>query len=120
MKSIGSNQLKLIQGELGKQHGMASTADAEQRRGDWMERAAAVVVVIAKYRMEFTPDDIRHFVVNKIGEPHSPKVWGALSSVAQRAGVMKKSGRWTHTTFPQAHRRDIPVYKSLLYKGDSK
>lgn len=84
----------------------------------WKEAAAEVVRRVASDRAEFTTDRIWALLEKdhpNLGPPHEPRAMGAVMRKAAKAGLIEKTDRVTRTERPEAHRRDITVWRSLKH-----
>lgn len=77
----------------------------------WMESALAVVPDIPM--VEFTGEDLRHFVVAKVGSPHHSNAFGAMVNAAVRKGLITATGEWRKMKLKSSHARKTPVYALL-------
>lgn len=87
---------------------------------EWRALAQAAVGKLAVHRPEFTTDDVWDALEEwEAVETHEPRAMGAVMRTACRAGAIAKSGMVVPTRRKSAHGRDIPVWKSKIYKGES-
>jgi len=80
-----------------------------------MRRAFAAVEACARAEAEFTTDDVWRLL--EAGGPligHENRFLGKVMSEAAIRGWCVKNGKQVRTGRVEAHRREIPVWKSLL------
>lgn len=58
----------------------------------------------------FISEDIRLWLSPRIGRPHTPKVWGALTMKLIRAKKIFATGQWVHMNEKRSHGRQTPQY----------
>ena len=100
--------------------GMKTSGEKLKRRGmhaayfnepeAWRVAAMIVISELTAACAQFTSDDVHAAVTARIGEPHHPNVWGALTRKAVNAGVMKRTGRIVPSTRSSRHSNMIPEY----------
>lgn len=74
----------------------------------WRKRA---LKGIPHYRGEVaTGEQLRLFIVRKIGEPHNPNVMGALIRQALQLKLIARTGAWEHMKTKKSHGRMTPTY----------
>ena len=101
-------------GSLGPLFESAAARDEALRRvGEnsqpWKDRAQALVATVPGE--EFTGEDIRNHVSDRIGNPHPYNAWGALGMGSLRAGLIEDTGRRVSTTKKSSHARSTPIYR---------
>lgn len=79
---------------------------------EWMSVALTELRdgVKAALPWEFTGEDIRHWIVGRIGAPHHNNAFGALTNSALRRGLIKATGRLQPMKDPSSHARQTMVY----------
>jgi hypothetical protein len=99
-----------------KQDGMGR-ADAHAEP-DWMSTAYRAVSVVAKHRVELTPDAVIGLLKHwEAWPPREPRALGPVMLKAAKSGLISNTGKWVNSALPERHCRPIPVYKSLVYEG---
>lgn len=89
-----------------KERGMAQTLEAE--REEWLIGALIALRHFA-IRGDFKTEDFRAWY--KI-EPHSHKVWGALTNRACKHGWIAWTGRYAPSTSPKTHGHPVKVWRA--------
>jgi hypothetical protein len=84
----------------------------------WKAAAAEVVRKVALGREEFTTDRIWGVLEREFStlETPEPRAMGAVMRRAAKDGLIEKTDRHLPTARPEAHRRPIPVWRSLVCK----
>jgi len=85
---------------------------------EWVSRAYRIVEHLARLHTEFTADHV-HRAASVFGLPSAPdpRAWGPVMMRARKTGIIFKTGKYVHSTRPECHRRPIPVYMSMIYRG---
>jgi hypothetical protein len=98
--------------------GMSRAAEAEERRHPGFQAAAVELIrSIAAKQQSVHIDDV--LTASEL-RPHHPNAWGAVWSRAIREGIIAKTGqRRRCRTDAGKHAHDYPVYRSLIWRGDS-
>ena len=58
-------------------------------------------------------EDIKKFVIPKIGEPHDPHAWGAVWMHASRLKYIEKTGLHPNMKKASSHARESPQWRRL-------
>lgn len=80
----------------------------------WKYEATWAVYDIAYEAREFTTDDVWNLLTMRGFDTHERRALGAIMQRAIRARLIKRSGRWTESTRPEAHNGPKPIYNSLI------
>ncbi len=97
-------------GSAARDSAIAVAADADP---DWIRRARTVIAELARTRPTVTADD----VWAEIDQPVSdPRALGAVFTWAGDAGYLARTTMTVPSTRPEAHRRPIRVWQSLVYQ----
>ena len=88
---------------------------------NWMERALnfaeqAIVLNGELKSPNFTGEDIRFLVANRIGEPRHPNAYGALVSTLIKRNIIVPTGEYRAMKDNTSHARKTPVYKAYENK----
>lgn len=84
----------------------------------WAAYAYQAVVVISKYRPEFTADPVWALLAQwEVPPPHEPRALGPVMLKAVRSGVCVKTDRTRRSVLPQRNMRPIAIYRSKIYDG---
>ena len=86
----------------------AALAQVEDHAQGWCDRARAVLPSYPE--AQATGEDLRLFVVQRIGPPHHHNATGAMIRGAIRSGILREVG-FGHTTTERSHARRTPVYE---------
>lgn len=62
-------------------------------------------------------EEIRAYITEKIGPPHSPNVWGALTMRMRREGYLEPTGEYRKPKDPTSHARKTQEYVVLGAPG---
>jgi hypothetical protein len=97
--------------------GGALRDDALQRVEDhapvtWIDAARKMVKELAMRQEVVTSDDLW---LSGLAKPPEPRALGAVFMWAARQGLLKNTNTTTPTSQPQAHKRPIAVWSSLIY-----
>lgn len=84
----------------------------------WLASAREAVLVTARAVEEFTTDRV-WWQLDRWGvpPPREPRAMGAVMRGAVAAGVVRGTDRVVKTSRPEAHKRPIPVWRSLVREG---
>ncbi len=106
----------------------ARVAEGERRReaegervgehapDEWTRYALAAVRQAARSAEEFTTDEPRAELERRgIGDPPEPRAWGAVMREAASRGWCEATDQTRPTERPDAHRRPVRVWRSLVY-----
>jgi len=103
--------------QLAKEGAERATEHAEKVDPGWKKEAYSVIYGIAQQNEFLNADDVWKGAKRwGLPEPPDNRAWGSIWVRAKRAGVVEKTGRFTTTKRPVAHRMDIPIYRSLIYQ----
>jgi hypothetical protein len=93
-----------------QQTGIAATLAAEHDA--WRERAIELLGLYAKGKQGAFSTDEFHAAWTDLGysEPHSQAVWGAVTQVARKRGLIKATGQWVLSKRPAAHARPCQLW----------
>lgn len=87
-----------------------------KKSSGWIQEAVLVVMDycdVNKGRL-VRWEEVRAYVSSRIGDPHHPNVWGALSMKCIRgAKLFKDVYKTTHATDPVSHACRVPVWQVL-------
>lgn len=90
---------------------VAQVAENSEELG-WMPRAfAAVPSVLADLPAEFPAEAIRIAITLRIGEPHTPNVWGAFTNSLIKKKFIEETGHWIAMLGSKSHGRRTPMYR---------
>lgn len=79
----------------------------------WRNWALSYIDQWARLNDTFTAEDVKNQIIEQIGHPHHPNVWGALFSTAVKRGWVTQES-YTRGKLPDAHAHHMIVWKSLL------
>jgi hypothetical protein len=89
--------------------------------GEWRERASEMIEGLARRLPDFTADEVREEAERVgLGEPHHFNAWGAVMMAAARRGLIRKTMTVRPSQRKEAHGHCNPVWRSLVFGGDSK
>ena len=93
------------------EEGMQRTLDAEREL--WISDAMEALERYSRLpgRHEFTTEAFRAWFNRP---PHSPKVWGALTNRACKAGVIEWTGKYIHSVSPKTHGHPVKVWRACF------
>jgi len=78
----------------------------------WQDHAMAQLRRFAAQRGEFTMEQFRYeFLTQGNDEPPSPNCWGALTTAAQRAGVIEHTGKYVKAVSARTRAHRVSVWK---------
>lgn len=80
--------------------------------GDWFGRALMVIVSVEKGWIGIA-EDLRFLIVERIGRPHTDKVWGSLISQAIKHHLLARTGRRLKMRDPNSHARLTDEYRRV-------
>ncbi len=105
--------------QLAKEGMERATKHAEKVDPGWRKEAYEIVYACALRNEFITADDVWRGA-HRWGLPAPPdnRAWGSIYVRAIRAVIIEKTGRFTQTKRPIAHRMDIPIYHSLIFPGE--
>ena len=85
---------------------------------EWSPIADDAVAWLAEHRTEFTNDAVWFVLYNlwKIPPPSEPRGLGPVMKRAVKGRLILDTGRKKHSTRPECHTREIPVYRSLVFE----
>ena len=88
-----------------KEVGIKQTLENES--DTWRERAIELLGSYARIKHEpFSMDEFRQGWKDLgYAEPHHPNCWGAVTNVAAKRHLIKRTGQWIKSTHPAAHNR---------------
>ena len=90
-----------------RDQGMVRTLAAE--REEWLENAIVALRSFASHCPKgFTIEEFRAAFRH---EPHSHKVWGALTTVAAKRGVIVATGQYRKAKSPGTHAHPVMVWR---------
>lgn len=112
--------------EAGQAEGRKRAIDGAERAAksadrsdpEWRGKAFNIIRELA-LRSEFITSDDAHELANlyDLADPPEPRAWSGPWTKARRRGVVEDSGRRIKSTRPNVHHAEIPVYRSLIWKG---
>ncbi len=91
--------------------------DAVERAadGEWLAKAAQVILAVAKSRATFTTD---HLWAAGLESPREPRALGAAVRASSRVGLIEPTGEYVQSGRKDCHRRPVRVWR--LKQKDSK
>lgn len=102
--------LSLEEGRRRKREGMALTASVNSA---WIEGALADLKVFAAHYAEFPLEQFRAWrSLRQQPEPTNHHAWGALTNAAQRAGIIKWTGRYTQASSVKTHAHVVRIWRA--------
>lgn len=110
------DQGAISRGERLRDEGMANV----QKGVDpvFRERALDAIHYVAEQRPYLSTDPVRTVLVDwQVKAPRDWRVLGPYMQVAAREGWIQKTGHDEKSAWAACHRRDKPVYRSLIYRG---
>ncbi len=82
------------------------------------EATKGLIILVAKRQAELTSDDLwREMESAGVGVMFKPNVLGAAFRAAALNGHIQSTGRVEKSCRVSAHRRNVLVWRSLLFKG---
>lgn len=82
----------------------------EAKDPTWFQKAVQCVDdYVYTFDPPFTIDDVRALIVDKMGPPHHPSVWGALILCCKSRGIIVEVGR-TPTERKSSHGREVRMF----------
>ena len=107
-------QLSLFDPAAGTQARDAGISQVEQRDRVWNEYAYGALEALCRRRQFVHADDL---VAACNWEPGHPNAWGAVWMRARRRGLIAEQDppQWRRSAVAAKHRRNLPVYRSLVY-----
>lgn len=97
-------------GEAAKIERDKALTAVKKKSGEWFADAMAALEGL-ELEGEFTGEDIRHMVVEIVGDPHHHNTWGALIKQAVERGIIEETGEFVQMQDKQSHARRSPVYR---------
>ena len=80
----------------------------------WRAEAYRAFVYFARRKKTFTTGEVRRWLEeNKKIFPHDGRAWGGIAMQAQRADVVRRTGKFVYTG---SHGRPDAIWKSMLFK----
>ena len=86
----------------------------EHANPEWWQAALTAVAELAGRHRGFTTDQVWQHLAAQALTPHEPRALGAVMRVAARARLIAPTDRYVPSERPQAHRRPVRVWRSLL------
>lgn len=75
--------------------GIASSHEhAETDEPGWTDRAVDALRAFARTAAEFTIEQARACLIDRVGEPDELRAWGAVTQAAQRRGFIERTGAY--------------------------
>jgi len=105
-----TSQYDLFSGSYLRDTGIALVTE---NAGDWMDNAKSLVsMFLARHPGRLiTGDDIREVVQPRLGPPHHPNAWGALTRSMLVRGRLIPTGRLVKSTRATNHAHANPEYE---------
>jgi hypothetical protein len=103
-----TKQFELFKGRAARDEGMERVLE---NTGAWKRRARLVYHSL-DWDEPLTSEDINFAIIKRIGEPHKPHAWGALTRWAIDNGLIKKVGLGQMRNV-RSHAHNTPTYKRL-------
>jgi len=94
-----------------RDEGIASVSENSM---SWHDKAfveALFLRYLDAFPFGFISEDIRQPISDKVGNPHHPNAWGALTMHLEKAGYIRKTGEYRQMRLKSSHARSTPVYK---------
>ena len=100
----------------------AAMQEAEDNaKAEWKAGVLFIIEGVAKVTEEFTTDRIWWFIDKRgVGRPREPRALGPMMRKAAANGWIAKTDRTRKGVRPECHRRDLRVWKSLVYHPDNR
>lgn len=76
----------------------------------WSDKAC--MVIAALFGFEGIGEDLQRVIVQEIGEPSHPNVWGATINQAIKRGFLEATGEYRAMRLDTSHGRESRVYRS--------
>jgi hypothetical protein len=90
----------------------AGIARTTSKNSAWMSKAMELLPHMKRDHQQTTGEFIRMWLTMKgLEAPTSPHAWGALTSHAVKAGILKDTGRVMQMTTEKSHARRTPVWE---------
>lgn len=101
---------------LGREERDRALTRVELSSEEWRPVAYEAVTWVAKRKAEFTSDAVWFVLYNlwHTPPPHDPRALGPVMKRAAKNGLIQDTGRKKHSTRPECHTREIPIYRSLV------
>ena len=84
---------------------------------NWKTMALAVIRDVARTKPFLTADDIREVLDTKDVCTHDTSALGGVIRQAVKAGYITGTGEYKKSERPATHRRPLPLWQSLVWKG---
>ncbi len=99
----------LFSGELLRDEGIAKVSEHNE---SWMEHAVKFVEDWSPLHdwYDFTGEDLRFMLNQKVGLPRHPNAYGALINTLVRRKIIKPTGEYRAMRDDSSHARKTPVY----------
>ena len=97
----------LFSGELLRDEGIAKVSD---NNDNWMQLAIMDAEGFVHRHLCFTGEDIRFYLVQRVGHPGHSNAWGALINTLVRRKIIKPTGEYRAMRDDSSHARKTPVY----------
>ena len=94
----------------------ALAAVAAHADRQWKDIALSIVRHIASVLPELTTDNVWLALSETLAHTPEPRAIGAIMLQAARRGWIAPTDRVVKTVRPEAHKRPIAIWKSLLYQ----
>ena len=88
------------------ERGMAQTLEAE--RDEWINRALLDLSFYARSIPVFRMEEFRDWYSFI---PHDPHVWGALTNLASRRGLIQWTGQYVPSESPKTHGHPVKLWE---------
>lgn len=82
----------------------------------WIKRTLHRIYLIARHRSEFTTDAVWAVCSEEGDFPGEPRAMGAAMRRAASEGICEGTDRTVRSVRPACHRRDIRVWRSLVFE----
>jgi hypothetical protein len=105
----GLAQMSIPIGEVLRDVGMARTLDAEPQT--WLTNALEALRLFAS-RPEWSTFKLEDFRAWYAVQPHDAHVWGAFTTKACKAGVIRWTGRYANSVSPKTHAHPVKVWEA--------
>ena len=93
-----------------RDRGMARTLEAE--RDEWINEALGQLARYAAFHSIFKTEDFREACERAgVENPHDHHVWGALTNLASRRGLIQWTGQYVPSESPKTHGHPVKLWE---------
>lgn len=105
---------ELVRSELRGINAALAILDAPVRK-TWIKKAYTIILTLENWTG--TGEDLRHLVVNQIGEPPNMNTWGGVIRGCLKYRFLANIGEWRPMRDASSHCRSTPVLTTTRRMG---